>query len=141
MVVLNDNYIYGYVPIDICAKRAGLRQMESNQSGAKAGNESGISEGAMAIIKSPEIRGLLREKGEKIELLNSIIEDALNSLMDQIFGAKQLFGEGESAFSWMPPEEYVPLPGTEGLVELAISMNMKAYGEIRCTPLLKIKRA
>ncbi len=99
-----------------------------------------VTKGAMAIIENPEVRKLLSEKGEKIDLLNSIIEDALNSLMDQIFGSKQLIGEGESAFDWMPPKEYVPLPGTEKLVELAIAMNMKAYGEIRCAPLLKMQK-
>jgi hypothetical protein len=97
--------------------------------------------GVMAIIENPEIREMLKEKNAKIDNLNSIIEDTLNSLMDQIFGAKQLFGEGESAFTWMAPEEYIPLPGTEMLVKLAIEMNMKAYGEVRCTPLLKLKRA
>jgi hypothetical protein len=98
-----------------------------------------ITKGAIAIIENPEVRKLLRDKGEKIALLNSVIEDALNALMEQIFGRAQLYGEGESAFAWQPPEEYIPLPGTDALIKVATDMNMKAYGEIRCSPLLHMK--
>jgi len=100
-----------------------------------------VTEGAMIIIQNKEIRDVLAKKDTKIDLLNSVIEEALNDIMLQIFGAKQLCGEGESAFTWMPPTEYIPRAGTDALVKLAIEMNMKAYGEIRCTPLIQMKRA
>jgi hypothetical protein len=79
-----------------------------------------VTEGAMIIIQNKEIRDVLAKKDTKIDLLNSVIEEALNDIMLQIFGAKQLCGEGESAFTWMPPTEYIPRAGTDALVKLAM---------------------
>lgn len=87
-----------------------------------------VAEGVAMIIKHTELQQILNEKNRKILKYEDLLEAGLYMALNRIYGPA-LHENDES--------DFVPLPGTEELLEWAKRADEALHGEITMIPFLR----
>lgn len=92
-----------------------------------------VSEGVAMIIKHPELQKMLDEKNRKILKFEDLLEAGLDMALYRIYGPAKM----QALYENEHESGFVPLPGTEELLEWARQADEALHGEITMIPFLR----
>lgn len=92
-----------------------------------------VTEGAMMIIKNPELQQILDEKNNRIRKFEDLLKASLDMALYRIYGPEKM----QALYENEHESGFVPLPGTEELLEWAKQADEALHGEITMIPFLR----